>query len=50
MRRFVVLLMLGGVLTAISAFACGPGSDKPPMQPDSEHPLVDEAGAPPPAT
>lgn len=46
MRTLYVVVL---VSTALSAVACGGGgaSDKAPMTPDSEHPLVDaDAGMP----
>ena len=46
MRNFVVVVVLGAVVVALGAFACGPKDEKPPLTPDSEHP-IDEAGAPP---
>lgn len=52
MRKLVVLMMLGAAFAAFgaSSLACGDGagSGKPPMQPDSEHPIdgLGEAGAP----
>jgi hypothetical protein len=52
MRKLVVLMMLGAAFAAFGAsslLACGDGgSGKPPMQPDSEHPIdgVGEGGAP----
>jgi hypothetical protein len=39
MKRFVFLVAIGALFTggAIGAVACGGGSDKPPLTPDSEH-------------
>lgn len=47
MRQLVVLFTLGGALAALGALACGPGDEKPPLTPDTEHPAdLGEAGAP----
>ena len=46
MRRFVFALLLAATAAALGSFACGPGNDKPPLTPDSEHTDVAEAGAP----
>jgi hypothetical protein len=47
MRKLVVLVTFGAALAALGAFACGPGEEKPPLTPDTEHPTeVAEAGAP----
>jgi hypothetical protein len=46
MRRVAVVATFFAALVFLSAFgavACG-GNDKPPLQPDSEHPMVDDAG------
>jgi hypothetical protein len=47
MRKVVVLVVLAAGAFAFAALACGPGDDKPPLTPDTEH--TDEAGAPAPA-
>jgi hypothetical protein len=43
MNRLVVVIAIGVLMGALGALACGNGSDKPPLTPDSEH--MDEAGA-----
>ncbi len=50
MRRLLVLVPFGAVLLGWGALACGPGSDKPPLTPDQEHPPaeVSDGGAPAP--
>ena len=44
MNRLVVVIAIGVLMGALGALACGNGSDKPPLTPDSEHGM-DEAGA-----
>lgn len=45
MNRLVVTIALGVLAAALSVLACGNSSDKPPLTPDSEHGMMDEAGA-----
>jgi hypothetical protein len=51
MRRVFAVITFGAALAALGAFACGPGSDKPPLTPDTEHSPTEitEGGAPAPA-
>lgn len=47
MNRLVVLIAIGAIAGALGALACGGGSDKPPLTPDTEHtttPSLDDAG------
>jgi hypothetical protein len=47
MRRLLVLVSFGAALASLGAIACGGGNDKPPLTPDTEHPMeAPEAGAP----
>lgn len=39
MARFVVLVSLGAAFS-MGALACGDGNTKPPLTPDSEHPMM----------
>jgi hypothetical protein len=45
--RVALLAAVGVLIAALNAFACGPGNDKPPLTPDSDHPGdTMEGGAP----
>lgn len=46
MKRFVLLVAFAAATGAIGAVACGPGNDKPPLTPDSEHGEDPDASAP----
>jgi hypothetical protein len=54
MKRFLALLAIvaiGAALGVFGAVACGPGEEKPPLTPDSEHvpnPDGPEGGTPAP--
>ena len=47
MQRHAVLIASGAILGALFAVACGGGTEKPPLTPDSEHmapAMGDDAG------